>query len=105
MLDGNSNYRSSIDTTDFASMSVDELWELHETVEVVLAKKTEAKITVLARFLRQLNPEADIVQRGFQKPRTRGVGPNLRSYQSIANATIRNIGRLGKATALADGAA
>jgi hypothetical protein len=38
---GNSNKGrpESIDTMDFASMSVDELWKLHETVKAGVAKK------------------------------------------------------------------
>ena len=64
MLDENSNYRgpsivvknsnkgrrpeSSLDTTDFASMSIDKLQKLHETVEAVLAKKIATEIVVLS---------------------------------------------------------
>ena len=84
MLDENSNYRgpsivvknsnkgrrpeSSLDTTDFASMSIDKLQKLHETVEAVLAKKIAAEIIVLERCLQQLGPAANIVQRGSQEP-------------------------------------
>jgi DNA-binding protein H-NS len=84
MLDENSNYRgpsivvknlnkgrrpeSSLDTTDFASMSIDKLQKLHETVEAVLAKKIAAKIIVLERCLQRLGPAANIVQQASQKP-------------------------------------
>jgi len=84
MLDENSNYHgpsivvrnsnkgrrpeSSLDTTDFASMSIDKLQKLHGTVEAVLAKKIAAEIVVLERCLQRLSPAANIVQRGSQKP-------------------------------------
>jgi hypothetical protein len=67
MFDKNSSYHdlsnvvgissrpeSSIATTDFASMSVDELWKLREKVGAILARKTAAEITVLKRYLQRL---------------------------------------------------
>jgi len=69
---GNSNKggrpESSLDT-DFASMSIDKLQKLRETVDAVLAKKIAAEIIVLERCLQQLSPAAaNIVQRGSQEP-------------------------------------
>jgi len=49
---------------DLKSISVDELWKLHQTVEAVLAKKMAAEVIVLTRYLQRLSPEADIVERG-----------------------------------------
>ena len=69
---GNSNKggrpESSLDTMDFASMSIDKLQKLRETVDAVLAKKIAAEIIVLERCLQQLSPAANIVQRGSQEP-------------------------------------
>ena len=59
---------SSLDTMDFAPMSIDELWKLLETVDAVLAKKIAAEMIALERYLWRLVPAADIVQRGSQKP-------------------------------------
>ena len=58
---------SSLDTMDFASMSIDKLQKLHEAVDAVLAKKIAAEIIVLERCLQQLSPAANIVQRGSQE--------------------------------------
>ena len=69
---GNSNKggrpESSLDTMGFASMSIDKLEKLRETVDAVLVKKIAAEIIVLERCLQQLSPAANIVQRGSQKP-------------------------------------
>ena len=51
---------------DFASMSIDKLQKLRETVDAVLAKKIAAEIIVLERCLQQLGPAANIV--GSQEP-------------------------------------
>jgi len=60
---------SSLDTMDFASMSIDKLQKLREAVDAVLAKKIAAEIIVLERRLQQLSPAAaNIVQRGSQEP-------------------------------------
>jgi hypothetical protein len=48
---------SSLNKIDFASTSVDELWELHETVKAVLAKKIAAKLIILRQHLPRLGPE------------------------------------------------
>jgi hypothetical protein len=83
MLDKNSNYRgpsivvgnsntdrseSSLDTRDFASMSLDELEKLHKTVEAVLVRKIAAEMVVLERYLHRLGSAADVVQPRSQKP-------------------------------------
>src|SRR5229473_3482596 len=83
MLDKNSNHHgpstlvensnkgrpeASVDTRDFAPMSIDELSRLHETVAAVLAKKIAAEIIALERCLQRLGPAAGIVQPGSQKP-------------------------------------
>jgi DNA-binding protein H-NS len=68
---GNSNNgrpEASLDTRDFAPMSIDELSRLHQTVGAVLAKKIAAEIMALERCLQRLGPAADIVQRGSQRP-------------------------------------
>ena len=53
---------------DFASMSINKLQKLRETVDAVLAKKIAAEIIVLERCLQQLGPAANIVQRESQEP-------------------------------------
>ena len=69
---GNSNKggrpESCLDTMNFASMSIDKLQKLRETVDALLAKKIAAEIIVLERRLQQLSPAANIVQRGSQEP-------------------------------------
>ena len=62
---GNSNKgrpEASLDTMDFAPMSIDELSKLHETVAAVLAKKIAAEIIALERYLERLSPAPDTVQ-------------------------------------------
>ena len=125
MLDENSNSRgpstvagnsnkgrpeASFDIMDFAPMSIDELSKLHESVEAVLAKKIAAEIIALERDLERLSPAADIVPRGSQKTvKSRGHRASALSPDpakvSQSNATIRNMGRSRKATAVADRAA
>ena len=73
IVTGNSNKggrpESSLDTMDFASMSIDKLQKLREAVDAVLAKKIAAEIIALERCLQQLSPAAaSIVQRGSQEP-------------------------------------
>jgi len=124
MLDENSNSRgpstvagnsnkgrpeASFDIMDFAPMSIDELSKLHESVEAVLAKKIAAEIIALERDLERLSPAADIVPRGSQKP-SKAADTGRRPIPgpakvSQSNATIRNMGRSRKATAVADRAA
>jgi DNA-binding protein H-NS len=97
MLDKNSNYRgpsivavnsntgrseASLDTRDFASMSLDELEKLHETVEAVLARKIAAEMVVLERYLHRLGSAADIVQRRSQK-QSKAVGAGRRPYPPV----------------------
>ena len=43
--------------TDFKSMSIDELWTLHEEISSVLASRLAEEKTVLERRLRQLKSE------------------------------------------------
>jgi hypothetical protein len=77
---------ASLDTMDFAPMSIDELSKLHETVAAVLAKKIAAEIILsndISGGLAQ-QPISFSEDLNRQKPRTRGVGPIPRSCQSIA---------------------
>ncbi len=89
---GNSNKgrpEASLGTRDFAPMSIDELSRLYETVEAVLAKKIAAEIIALERCLQRLG---SALSSGLAKV-------------SQSNATLRNLGRSRKATAVADRAA
>jgi DNA-binding protein H-NS len=72
----------SLDTMDFAPMSIDELWKLLETVDAVLAKKIAAEMIALERYLRRLSPAADIVQRGSQKP-SKAADTGRRPYPPV----------------------
>jgi hypothetical protein len=47
---------------DLASMSLDELWKLHEAIGATLAEKIAAEIIVLQRYLDRLSPKASSVQ-------------------------------------------
>jgi DNA-binding protein H-NS len=67
---------------DLASMSVDELWKLHEMVEAILAKKIAAEIIVLRRHLDRLSPEANAVQREARKP-SKAVKVERRLYPPV----------------------
>jgi DNA-binding protein H-NS len=82
---GNSNKgrpEASLDTMDFAPMSIDELSKLHETVAAVLAKKIAAEIIALERYLQRLSPAADLVQRGSQKP-SKAADTGRRPYPPV----------------------
>jgi DNA-binding protein H-NS len=82
---GNSNKgrpEASLDTMDFAPMSIDELSKLHETVAAVLAKKIAAEIITLERYLQRLSPAADLVQRGSQKP-SKAADTGRRPYPQV----------------------
>ena len=67
---------------NFASMSVDELWKLHEIIEAVVAKKIAAEMIVLKRFLERLSPEASIVPQGSRKA-PRAVDEERRPYPPV----------------------
>jgi DNA-binding protein H-NS len=97
MLDKNSNYRgpsivvgnsntgrseSSLDKRNLASMSLDQLEKLHETVEAVLARKIAAEMVVLERYLHRLGSAADIVQRRSQKS-SKAAGAGRRPYPPV----------------------
>ena len=97
MLDKNSSYRglsivvgnsntgrseSSRDKRNLASMSLDQLQKLHETVEAVLARKIAAEMVVLERYLHRLGSAADIVQRRSQKP-SKAAGARRRPYPPV----------------------
>jgi len=58
--------KSSI-AINFASMPLDELWKLHETIEAIVAEKIAAEMLVLTRYLDRLSPEANAVQRISRK--------------------------------------
>lgn len=98
---GNSNKgpKSSFTEMNFASMSVDELWKLHEMVEAVVAKKIAAEMIVLERFLERLSPEAGIVPRESRKaPKAvdqerRPYPPVLPKYRNAARPTETWAGR------------
>jgi hypothetical protein len=82
MLDENSNCRGDVhrrgeNEMNFASMSIDELWELREMVEKVVAEKIADKMNILNRSLEQLSQTPASFHREHQKPRTRKVGPIL----------------------------
>jgi DNA-binding protein H-NS len=47
-----------VKSLDLKSMSVDELWSLHEFVSAALARKIQAKTATLNQRLRQLGPDA-----------------------------------------------
>jgi DNA-binding protein H-NS len=82
---GNSNKgrpEASLDTVDFAPMSIDELSKLHETVAAVLAKKIAAEIIALERYLQRLSPAADLVQQGSQKP-SKAADTGRRPYPPV----------------------
>jgi DNA-binding protein H-NS len=82
---GNSNKgrpEASLDTMDFAPMSIDELSKLHETVAAVLAKKIAAEIIALERYLQRLSPAADLVQQGSQKP-SKAADTGRRPYPPV----------------------
>jgi hypothetical protein len=88
---------------DFAAMSLDDLWKLHETVEAILGEKIAAEILVLRGHLDRLSPEASAIRRGSRKP-SKAVGAKRRP-SSLAkipqpDTAIRNVGGSGKAAAL-----
>jgi DNA-binding protein H-NS len=72
MLDADSTHHSlsiiaktsdaSSDALDLESISVDELWKLHEAIEVILAEKIPAEIIVLQRHLDRLSPKGSSVK-------------------------------------------
>ena len=55
--DLNKDPKSSLTEMNVASMSVDELWKLHEMIEAVVAKKIAAEINVLNRLLERLGAD------------------------------------------------
>jgi DNA-binding protein H-NS len=73
---------SVLDAMDFASMSVEELWKLRETIEAMVAEKIAAEILVLRRYLDRLSPEASAVRRGSQK-RSKAVDAKRRPYPQV----------------------
>jgi DNA-binding protein H-NS len=74
--------KSFLDAMDFAAMSLDDLWKLHETVEAILGEKIAAEILVLRGHLDRLSPEASAVRRGSRKP-SKAVGAKRRPYPQV----------------------
>jgi len=60
---------------DFNSMSIDELWILHEEISALLASKIVAEKTVLERRLLQLKPNIKIDRRSS--------APHKRNYPVV----------------------
>jgi DNA-binding protein H-NS len=67
--------KSFLDAMDFAAISLDELWKLHETVEAILAEKIAAEILVLRKYLDRLSPEASAP--------SKAVGGKRRTYPQV----------------------
>jgi DNA-binding protein H-NS len=75
MLEADSNHGLSIthssdanlDALGLASMSVDELWKLHEAIGTMSAQKIAAETMVLQQHLDRLSPRARVVQRRSRK--------------------------------------
>jgi DNA-binding protein H-NS len=67
--------KSFLDAMDFAAISLDELWKLHETVEAILAEKIAAEILVLRMYLDRLSPEASAP--------SKAVGGKRRPYPQV----------------------
>jgi DNA-binding protein H-NS len=51
------NPKSFFNADDFASMSVDELWDIYQKAEAILAKKIAAELSELKRRLAKLSTE------------------------------------------------
>ena len=111
---GNSNKggrpESSLDTMDFASMSIDKLQKLRERVDAVLAKKNRCRDNCSRTMSPAAWPGSQYRSAGISRAaKSRGRGASALSSglakvpQSIA--TIGNVGRSRKATAVADRAA
>jgi DNA-binding protein H-NS len=77
--DSSKDPKSLFDTIDFASISVDELWKLRETVETIVAQKISAEIVVLRRYLERLSPETNV---GSRRPLKAG-DTMRRPYPSV----------------------
>jgi DNA-binding protein H-NS len=58
-----SNKASPLHVSDFASMSVDELWKYRESIDSILAAKIASELAYLRKRLEQLNPEPFTVER------------------------------------------
>jgi hypothetical protein len=101
----NKGPESFFDNVDVTSMSLDELWKLHETVEAVVARKIAAEIIVLDQYLLRLTAKADMFQRESQKPSNAERRRYPPAQVSQSNATIRNLGRRREEAGMADGTA
>jgi DNA-binding protein H-NS len=80
-----STQTSNAETLDLASMSVDELWKLHEATAAILAEKIAAEITVLQRHLDRLSQRAPGGRRRSRKS-PEPTGPSaLPKYRNPEN--------------------
>jgi DNA-binding protein H-NS len=67
-------------TNDFGSMSVDELWKLHENVGSILVEKISAELSYLKTRLASLKPaEQDENLAGIKRRTYRRVRPKYRN--------------------------
>jgi DNA-binding protein H-NS len=69
--------KSLFDVANFASMSVDELWKLRETIEAIVAKKIAVEIIVLRQYLERLSPETKVGSRSPSKDAKRRPYPSV----------------------------
>jgi DNA-binding protein H-NS len=84
---------------DLKSMSVDELWSLHEQVDAILASKIEEEKQRLDRQLRL------ITHRRVSRNRERRPYPAVAPKYRKSHTALGNLGRPGQPASLAQGAA
>jgi len=100
MTETASNGKSHADKSEFGSMSVDALWNLHQKIETILAAKMKNELKELGKRLDQLITKATTGQREGRKSSNPRVA-NRRHYPSVfaeiskSGAAIRNLGRPG----------
>jgi len=61
--------RDQMKTNDLRSMSVDELWTLHEEISSILERRLAEEKAALESRLRQLKPDSARTNNGFQRAR------------------------------------
>ena len=73
---------SIIDFSDFASMSIDELWKHRENIDAVLAVRITSELADLKKRLHLLNPESLPLKSAAGKV-AKAIARKRRTYRSV----------------------
>lgn len=83
IVDGTADEKNSIGVRDLATMSVDELWALRESIDAALTDKISAELNVLREQLDRLNPGDHADKHAFAKRSKTGTRKHPSSHRAL----------------------